>query len=153
MKCVEGFFKRIISETLYPFIECILVIEGEEKGSLELLVDTGAGTTSISYRDALRLNLTRLAHKKPRRKVIGATGVAPERIIEGNIILRLVGTRGDTIDVKINALSVAEPPRQRGPDYNLALQRPSVLGWDALKNLKVEIDYKNKTVRLCLTTP
>ena len=71
MICVKGFFKRLTARAEYPFVKARLYIDDNLKGEVFLLVDTGAGATSLSYRDALRLSLSAATRRGPRQKVIG----------------------------------------------------------------------------------
>jgi len=151
LKCVYGFFQRLPpSSTEYPLVKAHLYVNGDLKGELLLLVDTGAGITSLSYRDTLRLGLSNIVRRGPRRKVVGVSGTALERVLEGEIELQLFDENGSTLRVRLDRITLAERPQQRGRDFNLALQRPSILGWDALKNMVVTVDYSRKIVQLCL---
>jgi hypothetical protein len=147
--CVEGFFQSLVSNIEYPFVRARLYVNGELKGELFLLVDTGAGITSLSYKDVVRLGLSNVVQRGPRRKVVGVSGTAHERVLEGNIELELFDNT-NTLRVQLSAMTLAEMPRQRDRDFNLALQRPSILGSDALRNMVVTVDYSKKVVRLCL---
>ena len=149
MECVNGFFQRLSSTTEYPLVKARLYIDGELKGELLLLVDTGAGATSISYRDALRLGLTNIVRRGPRRKVVGVSGTAQERVLAGTIELELFD-ESNVLRLRLSSVTVAEKPRQHGKDFNLALQRPSILGWDALKNTVITVDYGKKLIQICL---
>ena len=149
MRCVSGFFQRLSpSHTEYPVVRARLYVNGELKGELLLLLDTGAGVTSLSYKDAVRLGLSGAARRGPRRKIVGVSGTAHERVLEGRIVLELFDN-ADTLRVELNAVTLAEKPQQRGRDFNLALQRPSILGWDALRSMTIKIDYALGVVRLC----
>ena len=141
MQCVNGFFQRLSSTTEYPLVKARLYIGGELKGELLLLVDTGAGITSLSYRDAVRLGFSNIVRRGPRRKVIGVSGTAQERVLEGEIELEFFDENNNVLRLMLDTITVAEKPRQHGKDFNLALQRPSILGWDALKNTVIVVDY------------
>jgi len=85
-----------------------------------------------------------------RRKVVGVSGVAQERVLEGNIELELFDN-ANTLRVQLNSIALAEMPRQRGRDFNLVLQRPSILGWDTLKDMTVIVDYSRRMVQHLFT--
>lgn len=150
MTCINGFFQRLSSPVEYPVVRARLYVNEELRGELLLLVDTGAGMTSLSYKDALRLGLYAAVRRGPRRKVVGVSGTAHERVLEGEIVLEIFDEEGNVVRVKLDRISLAEKPQQRGKDFNLALQRPSILGWDALRNMAIVVDYGRKTVQLCL---
>lgn len=149
MPCVNGVFKEIFpGSPLQPFVLARLFINDELKGDINFLIDTGADVVRISFKDVVKLGLENYARRKPKTKVLGVSGIGKEARYHGKIELELYDSEGNTLRIPLEYMDIALRP-QRGPDFKQALQLPSLLGWNALKDLELRIDYKNGIIQLC----
>ena len=74
-RCIHGFFKAYRSGKVeYPFVQARLYIDEELRGTIDFLVDTGAGASLLAFKDLLALGLPPMLRGRPRRNVVGIGG-------------------------------------------------------------------------------
>ena len=76
MRRVRGFFKKPHAKGAeYPYVKAVLVVNNEEVGLVEFLVDTGASVTILSYGDSLKTDLIKNIDKGRCIEALGVGGV------------------------------------------------------------------------------
>ena len=156
MRCVKGFLKKPHPHgPEYPFIKARILLEEQEVGIVEFLVDTGGGATVLSRGDTLKLGLRRLVDKYTCVNIIGIGGIEkvcaikpkPKIILEdaenGDIIVEAIA------DEPALLVPLEEPRPKDRKYYRQIYARPSILGWNVLKYTRVIVDYIEGRVEIC----
>jgi len=157
--CVHGYFHKIgASSPEYPFVDAKLIIGDRYLGKVAFLIDTGAGATLIVYKDALRLGISTKTRGK-KIKIVGISGSEYAIALQEPVILELLdystktNNSGGILSISLDSLQIESSTYtrklMRKESQSSLMTRPSLLGWDALRNLKIVIDYKNKLIILC----
>ena len=154
MDCVYGEFRELLlpgsrSGARYPYIRARLIFRDKDYGLVSFLIDTGSGATLIGPSDALRLGIKGLKGKPV--KIVGIAAAEKDIRVNGHVVLELISSaNNDTVlTVEFDGLSYRQLPRKHGKEFQEQLRIPSLLGWDALKQLTLFIDYKNNIVKIC----
>ncbi len=158
--CVHGLFKAFGSAGIeYPFVRARVYVEGELRGTVEFLVDTGAGASLLAYRDLLTLNIPPMLRGMPRRTAVGIGGAVPTVLLRKPVRLELLDAAGagEPIVIVLDGIDCEDPDAVRGQmrsrsrrAKSAVMAKPSLLGWDALRGLEVIISYiGEKRVLLC----
>ncbi|MEB3760249.1 MAG: retroviral-like aspartic protease family protein [Desulfurococcales archaeon] len=157
-QCLHGYFYKLRPDSPeYPFIEAKLYLNNEYKGKIAFLIDTGAGATLIVYKDALRLGISPRSTGKTI-KIIGVSGSETAALLNTPIKLELLESHENkdnlsSITISLSSIQVEKPrevkKRMRGSRISDIMTRPSLLGWDVLKDLSIIIDYPRKLIRIC----
>ncbi|MCE4612631.1 MAG: hypothetical protein F7C07_02220 [Desulfurococcales archaeon] len=162
--CIRGGFKRFIGARVeYPQVTVRLYLNDEFIGTIDFLVDTGASTTFIAYKDLLVLRIINKLRGKRKVDVIGLGGVEKAVVLRGPIRLELLDTPrvpGEArrpITIELDSIRCEDPDSARKimrlHGHKALMARPSVLGWDVLNSLKLIINYKERIIELCKDEP
>ena len=137
----------------YPFVKAILIVGNQESGFVEFLVDTGAGVTTLSYGDSIKMDFINKVNKNKCINTLGVGGTERACPPKQHVSIALV----DLIDPVKKILAPADypvvlipqRPKARGRTYSQEISRPSILGWNVLRYAKLLVDYVNKEVKIC----
>ena len=165
-RCIHGFFKVYRGGKVeYPFVQARLYIDEELRGTIDFLVDTGAGASLLAFKDLLALGLPPMLRGRPKRNVVGVGGSVPTVLLKKPVRLELMdkparGEAGPPITIELDGIDCEDPDAIRrqmrsrsGRIQDMVMTKPSLLGWDVLSRLEVHISYVGeKKVLLCRPT-
>ncbi|MDR1692799.1 MAG: retroviral-like aspartic protease family protein [Oscillospiraceae bacterium] len=123
----------------FPMIQPIMTVQINGK-NVNLLVDTGAMFTVITQ------SVAELTDSKPEEKSVNADAVT-----EGSVVTRAAHIK----ELKLGKSVIRNKRCLIMPDEALdfsAAGGPKIngmIGWEIIKRLQWEIDYKNRRIRLC----
>lgn len=137
---ISGFFD---SEFGFPYVWVRLSILGMPPQLVPFLIDTGASTTVVHARDALRylrMDATDLDPRTwPREQIRGSSGIG------GDALHRVLGASYEFL-ADAGPLHVSDATIDLGAFDTGGL--PSLLGWDLLRRFRIEMDAIRGAVTL-----
>jgi len=127
----------------WAFLRAVVEIKDlKVRGLVDFLIDTGAGQTILSERDAKRLGLA-FRHFPHSRPAVGVGGIAKTYRIEKEVTFHFATVDGRIYSPVRRGIEVLEEPGREK-------QLPSLLGLEFLEDLHFKLTYDMPTQAIFL---